>query len=130
MGQPAVVMGDAIRGTCAIHQIPNPASGVPQPAGPLPFSAPLLQGLATTVTFEGKQAAVMGSTGFNQPPHIGLHVSDPYLAPPTQIGQVMSGSSTVSIEGRPAAYTGCQVTMCAQVPGAVAGSAVTVSVGP
>lgn len=130
MGQPAVVMGDAIRGTCAIHQIPNPASGVPQPAPPMPFNAPLMQGLATTVMIGNKPAAVAGSTGYNQPPHVGLHASDPYMAPPTQIGQVVAGSATVYFDGRPAAYTGCQVSQCAQVPAMLTGTAVTVLVGP
>ena len=45
MAQP-LVMGDKIQGQCAIHQVPNPATGAPQPSpAPLPFSAPLLQGL-------------------------------------------------------------------------------------
>lgn len=130
MGQPAVVTGDAIRGTCAIHQIPNPASGAPQPAGPLPFSAPLLQGLTTRIMVEGKPAAVVGSSGMNTPPHVGLHASDPYMAPPTQRGQVIAGSGTVYFEGKPAAYTGCQVTMCAQTPATVTGTAATVRIGP
>jgi uncharacterized Zn-binding protein involved in type VI secretion len=129
MGQPAVVMGDAIRGTCAVHQIPSP-SGAPMPAGPLPFSSPLMQALATTVTIGGKPAAVVGSSGLNQPPHVGLHASDPYLAPPTQRGQVVVGSATVFFDGQPAAYTGCQVTICAQVPGTLTGTATTVMVGP
>ena len=41
MGTPTAVMGDRITGQCPIHQIPNPTSGVPQPAPPMPFSAPL-----------------------------------------------------------------------------------------
>lgn len=129
MGQPAVVMGDAIRGTCAVHQIPSP-SGAPMPAGPLPFSAPLTQALATTVTIGGKPAAVAGSSGLNQPPHVGLHASDPFLAPPTQRGQVVVGSATVFFDGQPAAYTGCTVSICAQVPGTLTGTATTVTVGP
>ena len=129
MGQTAVVAGDSVQGTCALHQVPSP-SGAPMPAGPLPFSAPLVEGLATTVTIGGKPAAVAGSSGLNQPPHVGLHASDPFLAPPTQRGQVMTGSATVSFDGKPAAYTGCPVTICGQVPGTVTGTAATVQVGP
>lgn len=129
MGQPAVVLGDTIRGTCAIHQVPSP-SGAPMPAGPLPFSAPLTQGLATTVTIQGQLAAVAGASGLNQPPHVGLHASDPFLAPPAQVGQVVTGSATVRFDGRPAAYTGCPVTICGQAPGTLTGTATTVSVGP
>lgn len=123
MGTPAAVMGDKIMGTCAVHQIPNPASGAPQPGPPMPFQAPLLQGLATKTMIAGKPAAVMGSSGMNTPPHVGLHPADPFMAPPTQMGQVMQGSPTVFIEGKPAARTGSQVTMCANVPGQLVGSA-------
>lgn len=128
MGQPAVVMNDQILGTCAIHMIPSP-TGSPMPAPPLPFACPLLLGLTTTVMIVGKPAAVQGSSGLNTPPHVGLHPSDPYFAPPAQMGQVIVGSSTVFFEGKPAAYTGCSVTMCASVPGQLIGSAATVMIG-
>ena len=39
----------------------------------------------------------------NTPPHVGLHASDPFMAPPMQIGRVVSGSPTVMIGGKPAA---------------------------
>lgn len=65
MRAPAAVMGDRVTGTCVMHLIPNPASGIPQPGPPLPFSAPLLQNLATTVLIAGKPAATIGSTGVN-----------------------------------------------------------------
>jgi uncharacterized Zn-binding protein involved in type VI secretion len=129
MGTPAVVMGDKVTGTCAIHQIPNPASGAPQPSPPMPFSAPLLQGLVPDVLISGKPAAVMGSSGYNTPPHVGLHPSDPYMVPTMQEGRVVVGSATVLIGGKPAAKTGCQVSTCAQVPGTIAGTASTVLIG-
>ena len=106
MGTPAAVMGDRITGTCAVHQIPNPASGVPQPSPPLPFSAPLLTGLSTSVVIGGKPAAVVGSSGYNTPPHVGLHVSDPFVVPTLQEGRVAWAaprcSSTGSRRPRPA----------------------------
>jgi uncharacterized Zn-binding protein involved in type VI secretion len=110
-------MGDKIQGQCAIHQIPNPASGAPQPGPPMPFSAPLLMGLEPTVTIGGKAVAVMGSQGINTPPHVGLHPADPSMVPNTQQGTVMSGSPTVMAGGKPIATTSSQVTMCMQVPG-------------
>ncbi len=117
MAQP-LVMGDKIQGQCSIHQVPNPASGAPQPSpAPLPFSAPLLQGLEPTVTIGGKAVAVVGSSGFNTPPHVGLHPADPFLVPTTQQGTVLSGSVTVTAGGKPVATTSSQVAMCAQVPG-------------
>jgi uncharacterized Zn-binding protein involved in type VI secretion len=128
VGAPAAVGGDRITSTCAIHMVPSP-SGSPLPAPPLPFSAPLTTGLATTVTIGGKPAAVQGSSGVNTPAHVGLHPSDPYLVPVAQQGRVMQGSATVRFDARPAAYTGCQVTACGNLPGQLAGSAATVQIG-
>jgi uncharacterized Zn-binding protein involved in type VI secretion len=113
MGAPALVMGDRITGQCPIHMIPNPATGIPQPSPPLPFSAPLTLGTVATVLIGGKPAAVMGSSGFNTPPHIGLHPADPFFAPPMQKGQVVTGSPTVLIGGQPAATVQSMVTCCA-----------------
>lgn len=116
MAQP-LVMGDKIQGQCSIHQIPNPASGAPQPGPPMPFSAPLLMGLEPTVTIGGKPVAVMGSQGLNTPPHVGLHPADPCMVPAMQPGKVMSGSPTVTAGGKAIATTSSQVTMCMNVPG-------------
>ena len=116
MAQP-LVMGDKIQGQCAMHQIPNPASGAPQPGPPMPFSAPLLMGLEPTITIGGKAVAVMGSQGMNTPPHVGLHPADPCMVPNMQMGNVMSGSPTVTAGGKPICTTSSQVTMCMQVPG-------------
>jgi uncharacterized Zn-binding protein involved in type VI secretion len=129
MAQP-LVMGDKIQGQCAVHMIPNPASGVPQPSpAPLPFSAPLLSGLEQTVTIGGKAVAVMGSSGYNTPPHVGLHPSDPFMVPTTQQGLVLSGSATVTAGGKPVATTDSQVAMCAQVPGTAVSTVTDVTVG-
>jgi uncharacterized Zn-binding protein involved in type VI secretion len=117
MAQP-LVMGDKIQGQCAIHQVPNPASGAPQPSpAPMPFSAPLLSGLESTVTIGGKPVAVMGSSGYNLPPHVGLHPADPYMVPTMQEGKVLTGSPTVTAGGKAMATSSSQVSMCAQVPG-------------
>jgi uncharacterized Zn-binding protein involved in type VI secretion len=129
MGQPAVTLNDRIAATCAAHQIPG-AYGGPTPGPPMPFSAPLTLGLAPTVQVGGKPAAVQGSSGMCAPPHAGLHPSDPHFAPPAQIGRVLVGSATVLFEGKPAAYTGCQTSVCFNAPGIVTGTAVTVQIGP
>jgi uncharacterized Zn-binding protein involved in type VI secretion len=128
MGTPAAVMGDRINAVCAIHLLPGPL-GAPMPSPPLPFSAPLLQGVATKVLIAGKPAAVAGSSGFNTPPHVGLHPSDPFMVPPQQRGTVVMGSTTVLIEGKPAARTGSPCTVCAGLPGQLAGTAATVLIG-
>jgi uncharacterized Zn-binding protein involved in type VI secretion len=126
MGTPAAVTGDRVSATCLTHQIPNPASGAPQPSPPLPFSAPLTQSLAPKVLIGGKPAAVQGSWGLNAPPHVGLHPSDPFMMPAQQRATVAVGSPTVLFEGKPAARTGSACTVCASAPGQLAGSAATV----
>lgn len=128
MAQP-LVQADRIQGQCAIHQVPSP-TGAPMPSpAPLPFSAPLLTGLDPTVTIGGKPVAVVGSSGFNAPPHVGLHASDPFLVPTVQQGTVMSGGPTVTVGGKPIATTLSQVTMCMQVPGKAVATVTNVTVG-
>jgi uncharacterized Zn-binding protein involved in type VI secretion len=129
MGSQAIVMGDKITGMCAIHQIPNPASGVPQPSpAPLPFSAPLTQGLAPTVLIGSRAAAVINSKGLNTPPHVGLHGSDPYMTPTMQVGRILTASTTVYFEGQPAATATSQVTCCLE-PGSLVPTVTTVLIG-
>lgn len=128
MGAPAIVMGDQVTGQCPTHLIPNPATGAPQPAPPLPFAAPLTVGLVATVLIGGRAAAVVGSSGMNTPPHVGLHPSDPFLAPPAQIGRVTSGSATVLFGGQPAA-TAQSACTCCTAPGSLVPTVTTVLVG-
>jgi uncharacterized Zn-binding protein involved in type VI secretion len=128
MGAPAIVAGDRITGQCPSHFIPNPATGAPQPAPPMPFSAPLTMGTVATVLIGGKPAAVAGSSGLNVPPHVGLHPSDPFLAPPQQVGRVTSGSGTVMIGGKPAATSQSTCTCCA-TPGSLVPTVTTVQIG-
>ena len=129
MGAPAAVLGDRITATCATHLIPNPASGIPQPGPPLPFSAPVTVGTCPTVLIAGKPAVTLGAQGMNVPPHVGLHPADPFFAPPMQTGVVMVGSATVLAGGAPVARSGDACTACG-VPGAtLVGTATTVLVG-
>jgi uncharacterized Zn-binding protein involved in type VI secretion len=127
MAQP-MVQGDKVQGQCAAHQVPSP-SGAPMPSpAPLPFSAPLVMGLDPTVMIGGKPVAVVGSSGVNTPPHVGLHATDPFVVPTLQQGTVMSGSPTVTVGGKPVATTMSQVTMCMQVPGMAVSSVTDVTV--
>lgn len=127
MGSPVIVMGDPVTGICPNHVIPSPV-GAPMPAPGLPFEAPLTVGLVETVLAGGKPVAVMGSSGFNTPPHVGLHPADPFLAPPLQKGQVLSGSPTVLIGGQPAATAASSCTCCV-VPGTLVPTVTTVLIG-
>ena len=128
MGTPAAVQGDRITGTCGAHQVPNPASGAPQPGPPMPFSAPVTLGLEMTVQIGGKPAAVVGSNGVCTPPQVGLHATDPHFTPSTQIGTVTVGSPTVQFGGKPAARSGSSCTICFGAPGTITGTAATVQI--
>ena len=127
MGAPAIVMGDKVTGMCPIHQIPA-AAGAPAPAPPMPFSAPITVGTVASVLIGGKPAVVVGCQGFNTPPHAGLHASDPYMAPPMQIGRITAGSATVLIGGQPAASASSACTCCA-TPGTLVPTVTTVLIG-
>jgi uncharacterized Zn-binding protein involved in type VI secretion len=103
--------------------------GNPGPAPPLPFSAPVTDGAVASVLIGGKPALVTGASGLNLPPHVGLHATDPFMAPPTQRGTIVKGSATVMIGGRPAARSGDQCTVCLALPGTLIGTAATVLIG-
>jgi uncharacterized Zn-binding protein involved in type VI secretion len=129
MPGPAAVMGDQVVATCMTHLIPNPASGVPQPGPPLPFSAPITVGAAATVLIAGRPALVVGANGINATVHPGLHPADPFMLPPMQKATITGGSATVMIEGRPAASTGSPCVVCFGAPGTLTGTAATVLIG-
>jgi uncharacterized Zn-binding protein involved in type VI secretion len=128
VGAPAIVLGDQITGQCPIHIIPNPATGIPQPSPPLPFSAPITIGVCATVMIQGKPAAVVGCTGYNTPPHVGLFPADPYMVPMMQIGTILSGSVTVLFGGQPAATATSSCTCCA-TPGTITPTVTSVQIG-
>jgi uncharacterized Zn-binding protein involved in type VI secretion len=130
VGAPAIVFGDQITAQCPIHMIPNPATGAPQPSPvPFPFAAQVILGTVSTVLIGGQPAAVSGSSGYNTPPHVGLHPSDPYMVPTTQIGQITSGSFTVQIGGQPAATQSSLTTVCGSLPGTLTATCTTVLIG-
>jgi uncharacterized Zn-binding protein involved in type VI secretion len=85
-------------------------------------------GTVATVLIGGKPAVVMGCSGLNTPPHVGLHASDPFMAPPAQIGRVVSGSATVMFGGQPAASATASCTCCV-TPGTLVPSVMTVLIG-
>jgi uncharacterized Zn-binding protein involved in type VI secretion len=121
MGAPAALLGDQIVGACPLHQLIGPL-GAPVPAPGLPFASPLLTGCSVTTTINGKPIVLVGATGMNTPPHVGLHASDPFLAPPMQIGTVVASPALTLVEGRPVATPGASCTMCANMPGTLVGS--------
>ena len=91
--------------------IPSPGGPVPTPI-PHPFTGIINGNLSPSVMVMGLPAAPVGSTATNQPPHIPLGPG-PFMIPPTNLGTVMMGSTTVMINGKPAARMGDQAQTCA-----------------
>ncbi|WP_424358891.1 PAAR domain-containing protein [Methanocella sp. MCL-LM] len=111
MGQPAAKMGDQITGLDThIYMIPA-AAGAPVPTPlPSPFAGMINGGCSTDVNIEGKPAATVGSTAVNNPPH--MPQGGPFQVPPTNQGTIIMGSSTVMINGKPAARAGDTANTC------------------
>jgi uncharacterized Zn-binding protein involved in type VI secretion len=111
MGQPAAKQGDTVVGVDThIFMIPA-AAGAPVPTPlPSPFNGILQLGLSTNVLIGGMPAATVGSQAVNNPPH--LPQGGPFQKPPTNIGEIISGSATVLINGKPAARAGDPARTC------------------
>jgi uncharacterized Zn-binding protein involved in type VI secretion len=101
MGHPGAKQGDMIVGTdIHIVMIPTPGGPVPTPL-PHPFSGQLDGSLSADVKFDGKAAATQGSTATNSPPHVPQ--GGPFQSPPKNRAEVMLGSTSVLVNGKPAA---------------------------
>ena len=110
MGQPAAKQGDQVVATDThIVMIPSPGGPVPTPL-PHPFLGQLDGSLSKDVNVGGKPAAVQGSTATNTPSHIPQ--GGPFQKPPSNKGTVQLGSTTVLINGKPAARNGDKVMTC------------------
>jgi uncharacterized Zn-binding protein involved in type VI secretion len=110
MGQPAAKQGDQVVATdIHIVMIPSPGGPVPTPL-PHPFAGQLDGGLSTDVNIEGKPAAVQGSTATNLPAHVPQ--GGPFQQPPKNKGTIQLGSTTVFINGKPAARNGDLALTC------------------
>ena len=109
MGQPAAKQGDQITATdIHIIMIPSPGGPVPTPL-PHPFVGIIGGSLSPDVKIMGRPAAVVGSTADNTP-HIPQ--GGPFQKPPTNRGQIIMGSPTVFINGKPAARNGDTALTC------------------
>ena len=113
MAQPAAKQNDMVTATDThIVMVPQP-SGPPVPTPlPHPFSGMLNGNLSPTVKILGLPAATVGSIAQNQPPHIPTPPGTAFQIPPTNTGTVMMGSTTVMINGKPAARNGDTVQTC------------------
>lgn len=123
---PAAKQGDQIVAVDThIVMVPSPGGPVPTPL-PHPFSGMLDGGLSSNVNVMGMPAATLGSTANNQPPHIPTPPGTTFQIPPTNQATIMQGSSTVFINGKPAARAGDMVQTCADPVPNTAGQLISV----
>lgn len=111
-----------------IVMIPTPGGPVATPL-PHPFMGQLDQQLSPDVNVEGKPAATRGSVASNTP-HVPL--GGPFQTPPKNRGEVLLGSTSVLINGKPAARAGDQAVTChdpADAPSGTLIAASTVMIG-
>jgi len=125
MGKPAAKQGDQIVGTdIHIVMIPTPGGPVPTPL-PSPFVGQLDKALSTDVQIQGMPAAVQGSKASNMPPHI--PIGGPFQSPPKNQAEVLIGSATVMINGKPAARMSDPALTCNDPADLPAGQVIAVS---
>jgi len=113
MGQPAAKKGDQITAQ-DVHLVMVPApSGNPVPTPQkLPFNGLLDGNLSSNVNIMRMPAATKGSTATNTPSHVWLPPGLSFQTPPTDQGTILTGSSTVMINGKPAARADDQAQTC------------------
>ena len=110
MAQPAAKQGDRVTAVDThIVMIPSPGGPVPTPI-PHAFSGVIGGGLSPDVKIMGRGAAIVGSTADNLPPHVPQ--GGPFQRPPSNRAQLVMGSPTVFINGRPAVRNGDTALTC------------------
>ncbi len=130
MGQPAAKQGDKIIATdIHIIMIPAPSGQVPTPL-PHPFQGQIDDKLSDDVNIGGQPAAVKGSTASNTPGHIPQDGN--FQKSPSDKGEIIIGSTSVFINGKPAARNGDKALTCndpADLPAGTVMAAGTVFIG-
>jgi len=112
---PAAKQGDMVQAMDThIVMAPSPGGPVPTPTPGHPFMGMIDGGLSRNVTIMGRAAATVNSTATNQPPHIPIG-GPSFQIPPTNRATIMQGSSTVFINGLPAARQGDPALTCDDV---------------
>jgi uncharacterized Zn-binding protein involved in type VI secretion len=110
MAKPAAKLNDLVVALDThIVLVSSPGGPVPTPMQ-FPFNGKLLSNLSSNVNIEGKPAATVGSIAQNVPPHI--PIGGPFQKPPSNTGTVITGSSSVFINGKMAARVGDTALTC------------------
>ena len=113
MSKPAAKQGDTITASEShIVMVPSSTGSTPTPL-PHPFRGTLTLNLSSNVFINGQPAAMQGSGAINTPPHVPTSPGTSFQTPPSNRGIIMSGSSSVKINGRSAARIGDTVQTCA-----------------
>jgi uncharacterized Zn-binding protein involved in type VI secretion len=105
MGQPAAKQGDHVVAVDT-HIVLLPS---PTPV-PHPFNGVIDDSLSGNVKIMGRPAAMQGSIAHNLPPHVPQGGS--FQRPPSNKGQIITGSATVLINGKPVARNGDTALTC------------------
>jgi len=112
MGQPAAKQGDQVVATdIHIVLVPSVTGTVPTPL-PHPFTGILNGGLSSNVNIMGMPAATANSTAANTPAHLPTPPGVSFQVPPSNQGQILTGSATVMINGKMAARNGDTAMTC------------------
>ena len=112
MSKPAAKQGDQIVATDThIVLVPSPGGPVPTPL-PHPFLGIIDGNLSKNVLIMGRPAATVSSTAKNTPLHIPTPPGTSFQKPPSNTGTIIMGSTTVLINGKPAARTGDTANTC------------------
>lgn len=113
MGQPAAKQNDRMVAVDThIVLVPAPpAPPIPTPL-PHPFSGALTGKLSRDVKIMGRPAATVGSTAQNTPSHLPTPPGTGFAKLPTNMGAICAGSTTVRINGQPAARNGDKAMTC------------------
>jgi uncharacterized Zn-binding protein involved in type VI secretion len=113
MGAAAARLTDTVTGSDThIVMVPSPSGAVPTPLPGHPFSGTLTSAASSDVTIDGLAAAVVGTKATNSPPHVPLPPGTSFASPPSNSGEVSSGSSSVTINDKAAARQGDKVRTC------------------
>lgn len=112
MGQPAAKQGDQIVATDThIVLVPSASGTVPTPL-PHAFTGLLDGGLSSDVKVMGMSAATVDSTATNTPSHTPTPPGVSFQSPPSNKGTVVTGSTTVFINGKGVARSGDTAKTC------------------
>jgi len=113
MSQPAAKQFDQLKAV-DMHLIQPPNASSPSMV-PHDFDGQLDGELSDDVWIERQRAATVGSTAKNMPPHVPQGGS--FVNLPTNQGSIISGSTTVFINGKAAARNGDEAQTCTEGPG-------------